>query len=561
MRKLLAVALALWTSTALAGPPPVPPNAPPIITAGVYTAVVNAPGIGAVPGDIVTPTGGNTSQLAGYLATAQIVISATQLAVVPAVNAVGTTCTGSTGVLTGTTGTGTLFQVNATFSAGSVTGITSIAVAGQYSVNPTTLSAEPVTGASCTGVTLNLTGDIGAAFLWMQQSGSYTGYPKQKANPQASTTGAGTGLTMDLTMLPIAALVAPPNQDASYNFGVQTENFAMGYRALSSNTNGVEDAAFGWEALGLNTTGTYNSAFGVGALWHLTTGQSNVAFGTDSMRNSITNSNDTAIGRYTLGLPTASGGGNVAIGYTALKGQASSTPLDVVAIGDAAALAPNLTTATQDVFIGSFAGENNLTSASQAACIGYEACQNINGANFATAIGALAGRSITGSGNQTFVGYAAGTKVTAASNTFIGAAVGSSVCVSGQFNILIGTSVAVDCPLAATASLLNVGNLVKGDLANFHSYSGGSAPVVSACGTGSPAIDANATDSSGTVTTGAVATTCTVTFNHAYGTFDHCIVTSQSSISGLAYSYTLSAIVVTASVLGGDKFDYRCDGT
>lgn len=84
--------------------------------------------------------------------------------------------------------------------------------------------------------------------------------------------------------------------------------------------------------------------------------------------------------------------------------------------------------------------------------------------------------------------------------------------------------------------------------------------MVSACGSGTPAIDTKATDSSGTVTTGTVATTCTVTFAKAYTTFNHCRVSSESSISGLAYSYTLSALVVTASVLGGDAFDYDCDG-
>lgn len=93
-----------------------------------------------------------------------------------------------------------------------------------------------------------------------------------------------------------------------------------------------------------------------------------------------------------------------------------------------------------------------------------------------------------------------------------------------------------------------------------HVSSAGGKPAVSACGTGSPAIDARATDYSGTVTTGTVSTTCTLTFAVAYTSWNHCRITSQSSISGLAYSYTLIAIVVTASVLGGDNFDYQCDG-
>jgi trimeric autotransporter adhesin len=95
--------------------------------------------------------------------------------------------------------------------------------------------------------------------------------------------------------------------------------------------------------------------------------------------------------------------------------------------------------------------------------------------------------------------------------------------------------------------------------ANNHSSYGGSAPALSACGT-SPSIDANATDSSGTVTVGSVATSCTITFANAYSTFNHCKITSQSAVSGIAYSYTKTAITIAASVLGGDLVDYVCDG-
>lgn len=112
----------------------------------------------------------------------------------------------------------------------------------------------------------------------------------------------------------------------------------------------------------------------------------------------------------------------------------------------------------------------------------------------------------------------------------------------------------------ATANLRLTLPATGGMLVAGHLAFSGSAPAVSACGSGS-AIDASATDNSGTVTVGSVATSCTVTFANAYSTFNHCRVTSQSSISGLAYSYTLSAIIVSASVLGADKFDYACDGT
>ena len=87
----------------------------------------------------------------------------------------------------------------------------------------------------------------------------------------------------------------------------------------------------------------------------------------------------------------------------------------------------------------------------------------------------------------------------------------------------------------------------------------GASPTLSVCGT-SPAIDSNATDNAGTVTVGSAATGCVITFATAYSSFNHCRVTSQGAITGLAYSYTKSAITVSASVLGGDLIDYNCDG-
>jgi hypothetical protein len=89
----------------------------------------------------------------------------------------------------------------------------------------------------------------------------------------------------------------------------------------------------------------------------------------------------------------------------------------------------------------------------------------------------------------------------------------------------------------------------------------GSAPTVSSCGV-SPSIKANATSASGTVTAGSGAlTSCTVTFASAgYATWNNCRVSSQQSTAGFAYSYTKTAITVTATSLTSDVFDYNCDG-
>jgi hypothetical protein len=93
------------------------------------------------------------------------------------------------------------------------------------------------------------------------------------------------------------------------------------------------------------------------------------------------------------------------------------------------------------------------------------------------------------------------------------------------------------------------------------SFTSASNPSLSACGT-SPSIDSAATDMSGTVTAGSGAlASCTVTFIHPYGTDNHCIVSPHTlTLTGAAYSYTLSAITVTATSLTSAVFDYRCDG-
>lgn len=66
-------------------------------------------------------------------------------------------------VLTGATGTGTKFQVNATVLGGIITALGSLVVEGSYTVNPTDLTAEPLVGPgsgpghSLTGATVAIT--------------------------------------------------------------------------------------------------------------------------------------------------------------------------------------------------------------------------------------------------------------------------------------------------------------------------------------------------------------------------------------------------------------------
>ena len=153
------------------------------------------------------------------------------------------------------------------------------------------------------------------------------------------------------------------------------------------------------------------------------------------------------------------------------------------------------------------------------------------------------------------MGSAAGKKATGNGNTTIGFNVASTTLTTGTGNIEIGTSSATDTPAAASSNQINIGGLLFWNKVSL------AAPVVSACGT-TPTIDANANNRSGTVTVGTVtAASCTVTFAGAgYTTWNHCRVTSQTTLAAFAYSYTKTVITVTGTSLVGDLFDYDCDG-
>jgi hypothetical protein len=73
------------------------------------------------------------------------------------VNAGGSGGTNGQVTITGTTGTGTKFTAKGNISGGALTGALIVTNAGSYSVDPTSLSAEPVTGGGLTGATVSLT--------------------------------------------------------------------------------------------------------------------------------------------------------------------------------------------------------------------------------------------------------------------------------------------------------------------------------------------------------------------------------------------------------------------
>ncbi len=137
----------------------------------VIAANISSPGspttaASTVPADVFTVVGG----IAGV--PAALTVTDTQLVSVTGIQTPGTSCTNGAGkTLTGTTGTGTKFHVSATASGNAIVSVQSVTLAGDYTVNPTDLTAEPVTGDSCSGTKLAIA--IGALTATVSTAGNY----------------------------------------------------------------------------------------------------------------------------------------------------------------------------------------------------------------------------------------------------------------------------------------------------------------------------------------------------------------------------------------------------
>lgn len=182
------------------------------------------------PADTITLTGGTFTAATVLTVTNTLVESAT-------ITAGGTGGTTGTQTVTGTTGTGTKFQASVTIAGGAITAILSITVAGNYTVNPTTLTAEPVTGASLSGATLNI--KMGVLTAGVTTPGNYTALP---TNPvaQGSTSGSGTGATFTMAwgLLAINVTVPGLGYDSSSQIVISGAGGGVATIVLGSNEMG-----------------------------------------------------------------------------------------------------------------------------------------------------------------------------------------------------------------------------------------------------------------------------------------------------------------------------------
>ncbi len=140
------------------------------------------------PGDTLTGTGGTGTQFI-------VPITHTKVVGTPTVAAAGASGTPGTATVTGTTGTGTKFQATVTISGGgAISSVDTLSVVGDYTVNPTLLTAEPVTGGGLVGATLAI--HMGVLTLGtISVAGAYTVIPTDPITTTSS--GSGTGCTLN----------------------------------------------------------------------------------------------------------------------------------------------------------------------------------------------------------------------------------------------------------------------------------------------------------------------------------------------------------------------------
>ncbi len=212
------------------------------VNGAVTAATIQAAGTagGFAPGDTVTmPTGAAVTTPAALNVATTGVVAAT-------VAAGGSGGTTGTQTVTGTTGSGTKFQASVTVSGGAITAVNSISLAGAYTVNPATLTAEPVTGGGLTGATLNI--KMGIATLGVTTAGVYSA-PVTNPIAPASTSASGslTGVTVNLTAFsPLSTQVAASNTSRQY-LAIRNESNSLNLGASLSGAaslGGVGTTAF-----------------------------------------------------------------------------------------------------------------------------------------------------------------------------------------------------------------------------------------------------------------------------------------------------------------------------
>jgi hypothetical protein len=179
-------------------------------------------------------------------------------------------------------------------------GITTLAAIG---------STANANGATISGSTLNLqpaSADFGGVVTTGAQT--FTGAKTFNSDLKVNDLTVGKGAANNTTLLGFEAGAALTSSG--------TNNVAVGYQALKSNTDGTNNIAVGNIAATTLTSGTGNVALGSQALRFATTGSSNNAIGNGALSAVTTASNNIAIGTVS-GSRLTTGANNITIGNSA----------------------------------------------------------------------------------------------------------------------------------------------------------------------------------------------------------------------------------------------------
>ena len=323
-----------------------------------------------------------------------------------------------------------------------------------------------------------LTSNAAGTLQWL--SGFiYPPYVYNNASPTGATESDSTFILGSIPFFPTAPALGLNEAWANTGIGFEVlknlktadDNVAVGHRAMYALTGTIGVTAYA------SSGGSRNVAVGKNAMYSAdgtvaTNANENVAIGTSSMFQSVGVSRAVAVGfeaQFSTQLFTHSG--NVAVGWRAMRGPASTTSSTTgtgnVAVGESSMLV--LTSGTNNTAVGS-GTMSALTTGTSNTAIGMNALQLVTTGSSNVAIGSLALASVvTGSSN-----LALGTNamrfpaVASGGNTAIGvqSLQGQAAGVVTNNSVGIGHQTLMNVTGAATASNVAIGAFaLRGSLA------------------------------------------------------------------------------------------------
>jgi hypothetical protein len=339
------------------------------------------------------------------------------------------------------------------------------------------------------------------------------------------------------------------------NKNVANYNSAIGYYALSQNTEGTFNDALGAYALEKNTTGGNNIALGSWALRDNTTGFFNVAVGRHSLRSNTIGSQNTSIGRSSL-MSNINGSNNTSIGYLSLysnkDGNFNTSIGDYAlyhnrSISNAVALGHNALKNSDNTSVAKISGN---TAVGYEALMGDDVPSNNTGINN-TGIGYSSLKNNTTGSNNTAIGFNSMSNNTNFNNS---TAIGANAEVIQSNQIKLGDD---NIELVSTSGIVSSG---KGFLAKGINASQRDAIINPEAGLIIYCIDCGIDGeiqffngtlwksiSGNTITT---STQNSITLKSRYGS-DNQFVTTNKSIESIVYSTSLATGATVSGLPNG----------